>query len=135
MPYVSIDERLKRLQNKTVQTKTRKGDRLAKLKIEMLNEQKGCCKVCGSRFDNYHDQPQFDFPTKRYDYPIALVCKKCEHLIDASGRDLNLLNRLINYLMGGKKDQDAYQLPEAKPNKPTNDTNKPTSWSEVKPNG
>jgi hypothetical protein len=130
----SIDERLKRLQNKTVPTETRKGTRLERAKQELLLKQNGCCNGCGTRFDNYTIKPEFDFPTKKYDYPIGLLCAKCKQIVDNCGRNTNVLQKVINYLMGGKKDQDAFQLPEAKPTKPTNDTNKPTSWSEVKPN-
>lgn len=130
MPYLSIDERLKRLQDKTMQTKTRKGDRLEKLRVQFLEEQKGCCKCCGIRLNEFHKKYKFDFPTKKYDYPIALLCAECEIIINACGRNELTLTKVLNYISGGKKDQEAFVLPETK----QVETNKPTSWSEVKPN-
>lgn len=131
----SIDQRLKRLQQVSQPTRTRKGDRLEKTKQQMLIEQKGCCKCCGWIFGRGEDKPRFDFPTKRFDYPLALLCARCERIVDACGRDVVTLNKVINYLSGDVKNQELFNTQPLNPVQQSGkyfEITKPTSWDEVK---
>lgn len=106
----SIDKRLERLQQSknitsknVIQENVGRQKRFKNLKQEFLFKQNNGCACCGWKFDNYNDKPKFDFPTKKYDNPIALLCAKCERIVDDCGRNVDILRDVIKYLNSDKE--------------------------------